>query len=39
MSWYELPHEPIVSKGHMVVNVEKPKELMSIEHLDETIER
>ena len=39
MSWYELLHEPMVAKGHVVSTMEKPEELMSVGHLDETIER
>ena len=39
MSWYELPHEPMVAKGGMVATMEKIEELMTIGHLDETTER
>ena len=39
MSWYELPHEPMVVKGRMVATVEKVEELMVVRHLGETTER
>ena len=39
MSWYELPHEPVVAKGSMVAMMEKPDELMSVVHLDENVEK
>ena len=31
MSWYELPHEPMVAKGHVVAIVEKLEELMALD--------
>ena len=39
MSWYELSHELGVAKGRVVTNVEKPKELMVVGHLDEIAEK
>ena len=39
MSWYELLHEPVVAKGRVVATIEKLEVLMSVGHLDETVER
>ena len=39
MSLYELLHEFVFAKGHVLATVEKPEELMVIGHLDETVER
>ena len=39
MSWYELLHDPVGVKGHVVATMAKPEELMSVGHLDETVER
>ena len=39
MSWYELPHESMVSKGHTVATMEGTERLIVVRHSDEIDER